>query len=66
MLLDGHHIHEVLLYLSLLPCVLYLKSALRICNDYSQTVLFLQGRPEIVSQLVDLIGITSIMEVSFF
>jgi hypothetical protein len=28
-------------------------------------VFLLQGHPEIVSQLVDLIGITSIMEVSF-
>lgn len=28
-------------------------------------LFLLQGHPEIVSQLVDLIGITSIMEVSF-
>jgi hypothetical protein len=64
MLLDGYHIHAMLLYL-FLPCVLDLKTAVRICNDYSRIILFLQGHPEIVSQLVDLIGITSIMEVSF-
>lgn len=61
--LSNIQIHAM--YLSFLPCVLYLELALRVLNDHSQTVFFLQGHPEIVSQLVDLIGITSIMEVSF-